>query len=58
MLSTTWATPGDPFHTARHLLMTRPQWREQPLRFDVVAIDGIDDAQPRVVWLRNAFDAE
>ncbi len=42
--------------TARHFLMTHPRWANQPLRFDVVAIDGIDRA-PRIHWIRAAFDA-
>jgi len=42
----------------RHLLMTHPQWRNWPLRFDVVAIDAADTKSPDVKWLRNAFDVE
>ena len=42
--------------TARHFLMTHPRWANQPLRFDVLAIDGIDRA-PRIRWIRAAFDA-
>lgn len=41
----------------RHLLMRRPEWHERPLRFDVIAIDGIESAAPRIDWIRNAFDA-
>ena len=43
---------------ASHLLMTRPEWSELPLRFDVVAIDGIEGKEPRFEWIRNAFEAE
>jgi putative endonuclease len=42
--------------TARHFLMTHPRWANQPLRFDVVAIDGID-RDARIQWIRAAFDA-
>lgn len=42
---------------ASHLLMKRPEWSELPLRFDVVAIDGIDSTRPRFAWIRDAFDA-
>lgn len=41
---------------ARHYLMTRPELGEAALRFDVVAIDFKDDRQPRVRWIRNAFE--
>ncbi|MFO1406464.1 MAG: YraN family protein [Steroidobacteraceae bacterium] len=39
---------------ARHLLQARPALRAMPARFDVVAIDGPDDA-PVVEWIRDAF---
>ncbi|MFS8606631.1 MAG: YraN family protein [Gammaproteobacteria bacterium] len=42
---------------ARHLLMSRPAWRERPVRFDVVAIDGIEADEPEIEWIRAAFDA-
>src|SRR5690606_15011528 len=42
---------------ARPLLMSRPAWRERPVRFDVVAIDGIEADEPEIEWIRAAFDA-
>jgi putative endonuclease len=39
---------------ARHLLMTRPAFRELPMRFDVVALEAGGDG-PRVDWIRDAF---
>jgi putative endonuclease len=41
----------------RHLLMRRAEWQTTPIRFDVVAFDGIDGPEPAVQWIRNAFDA-
>ena len=41
----------------RHLLMCKPELSRLPIRFDVVAFDGIDTAAPQVVWIRSAFDA-
>ncbi len=41
---------------ARHSLMLHPQWFQSALRFDVIAIDGIDTNEPRLDWHRNAFD--
>jgi len=43
--------------TTRHLLLRHAAWQTAPIRFDVVAFDGIDDAEPRIQWIRNAFDA-
>jgi putative endonuclease len=41
----------------RHLLMRRPEWHGRPLRFDVIAIQGIESEAPEVEWIRGAFDA-
>jgi putative endonuclease len=40
----------------RHLLMRHPEWHHRPLRFDVVAIDGIESETPVIKWIRQAFD--
>ena len=41
---------------ARHLLLTRPEFRRLAARFDVVAIDpGDAGAPPRLTWIRDAF---
>jgi Holliday junction resolvase-like predicted endonuclease len=37
--------------------MRHAAWQETPIRFDVVAFDAIDAEEPRVQWIRNAFDA-
>lgn len=41
----------------RHLLMRHSEWHAAPIRFDVVAFDAIDTAEPQVQWIKNAFDA-
>jgi putative endonuclease len=41
----------------RHFLMRRPEWASRPIRFDVVAFDGIDSATPELNWVKNAFDS-
>jgi putative endonuclease len=40
----------------RHFLMRHPGRASQPIRFDVVAIDGIDTDSPAFRWIRHAFD--
>lgn len=41
---------------ARHLMLTRPEYRKLAARFDVVAIDAGPDGGPPVVrWIRDAF---
>jgi len=44
-------------NATRHFLMKHPAWHARPIRFDVIAIDGIDSDNPAMQWVRNAFDA-
>src|SRR5512138_3230813 len=37
----------------RHLLLRHREWHAAPIRFDVVAFDGIDGPAPEVRWIRN-----
>ena len=39
---------------ARHLMLTRRDWRSLPVRFDVVAILQAE-GEPQVEWIRDAF---
>ena len=41
----------------RHLLMRHAEWQAAAIRFDVVAFDAIDAPEPRIQWIKNAFDA-
>jgi putative endonuclease len=41
----------------RHFLMRNPRWQAAPVRFDVVTFDAIDTTDPRIEWIRNAFEA-
>ena len=41
----------------RHLLMRHTAWQNAAIRFDVVAFDAIDTAEPNIQWIQNAFDA-
>lgn len=42
---------------ARHLMLSRPDYRRLAARFDVVALDPGPDgtAAPQVTWIRDAF---
>jgi len=44
---------------AKHLLLTRPQYRRLRVRIDVVAIDPPAEPgdAPVITWIRNAFEA-
>jgi putative endonuclease len=41
----------------RHLLMRHAEWQAAVIRFDVVAFDAIDEPEPEIHWIKNAFDA-
>lgn len=41
----------------RHYLMRHPSWHSKQVRFDVVAIEGIDATSPSIEWIRHAFTA-
>jgi len=43
-------------NATRHFLMHNPDWFSRPIRFDVIAIDGIETSKPEIRWVRNAFD--
>jgi len=37
-------------------MLRHREWHAAPIRFDVVAFDGIDGATPEIRWIKNAFD--
>jgi putative endonuclease len=44
-------------NATRHFLMRHPAWFERTVRFDVIAIDAIETDEPRLSWIKGAFDA-
>ena len=44
-------------NATRHFLMRHDEWHPRPIRFDVIAFEGIDSDHPRIRWIRNAFEA-
>jgi putative endonuclease len=43
---------------ATHFFLQRAtQWRHLPLRFDVIAINGLPDRAPQIHWVKDAFRA-
>lgn len=43
---------------AQFFLQREKRWADYLCRFDVVAIEGKIDHQPRLEWLQNAFEAD
>lgn len=52
--SVTWRKQRRLVNAARHLLMTHPELRRHPARFDVIAIDGRVPGGA-IDWIKNAF---
>lgn len=43
-------------HTAHYYLQQHPKHANQPCRFDVIAIEGVEK-QEKIQWIQNAFQA-
>jgi putative endonuclease len=43
-------------NATRHFLMRNPHWFHHAVRFDVIAVDGIESNRPSLTWVRNAFN--
>ncbi|AMN45828.1 hypothetical protein ACG33_01635 [Steroidobacter denitrificans] len=52
--SVTWRKQRRLANAARHLLLTHPELRCHPARFDVIAIDGRIPGST-IDWIKNAF---
>jgi putative endonuclease len=48
---------GKLIKTALYYLQRHPKMAKHPVRFDVVSISAID-GQPKIDWIKNAFQAE
>ena len=42
---------------ALQLLQQRPDLARLPVRFDVLVVGGLADAEPRIEWIRHAFES-
>ena len=42
---------------ARFFLQRRAAWRNHPMRFDVVGVQGLPDGTHRLAWIKDAFRA-
>jgi putative endonuclease len=56
-VSVTWAKQRKIMRTAQFYLRRQRHWRNFPVRFDVLAIDGLPDGMHRIEWVKDAFRA-
>jgi putative endonuclease len=53
--SVTWAKQRKIIRAAQFFLRREKHWRNFPMRFDVLAIDGTPDGAYRLDWVKDAF---
>ena len=53
--SVTWAKQRKIIRAAQFFLLRRKHWRNFPVRFDVLAVEGPPQGAHRVNWVKDAF---
>jgi putative endonuclease len=53
--SVTWRKRRKIIRATRYFLQAHREWRSQPLRFDVIAVEGLPDGAHQINWVRDAF---
>jgi putative endonuclease len=53
--SVTWSKQRKILRAAQFFLRSEKRWRNLPLRFDVLAIEGLPDGAHRIDWVKDAF---
>jgi putative endonuclease len=53
--SVTWAKQRKIIRAAQFYLRRQKHWRNFPMRFDVLAIEGLPKGAHRVDWVKDAF---
>ena len=51
----TWSKQRKILRAAQFFLRSEKRWRNLPLRFDVLAIEGLPDGAHRIDWVKDAF---
>jgi len=57
LASVTWRKQRKIIRATRFFLQRHAEWRGHPMRFDVLAIEGLPDGAHRIVWIKDAFRA-
>jgi putative endonuclease len=53
--SVTWTKQRKIMRAAQFFLRREKQWKNLPMRFDVLAIEGLPDGAHRIDWVKDAF---
>jgi putative endonuclease len=54
-VSVTWAKQRRIIRAAQFYLRRQKHWRNFPVRFDVLAIEGLPEGAHRIDWVKDAF---
>lgn len=55
LASVTFTKQRKIMHATQFFLRQEKQWKNFPLRFDVLAIEGLPDGAHRIDWVKDAF---
>jgi len=53
--SVTWTKRRKIIRATRYFLQRQVEWRDYPMRFDVLAVQGLPDGVHEIVWVKDAF---
>jgi putative endonuclease len=57
LASVTWEKRRKIIRTTQYFLGRRTNWRDRPIRFDVLGVQGLPDGTHRIAWIKDAFRA-
>jgi putative endonuclease len=57
LASVTWEKRRKIIRTTQYFLGRRTDWRDRPIRFDVLGVQGLPDGTHRIAWIKDAFRA-
>jgi putative endonuclease len=55
LASVTWRKQRKIIRATQFFLQREAKWRGRPMRFDVLAVEGLPGGEHRLVWIKNAF---
>jgi putative endonuclease len=57
LASVTWRKQRKIVRAARFFLQRNFEWRDYPVRFDVIGLAGLPDRAHELIWVKDAFRA-
>jgi putative endonuclease len=57
LASVTWRKQRKIVRAARFFLQRHLEWRDYPVRFDVIGLEGLPDCTHELIWVKDAFRA-